>query len=104
MQCNGLPEIEPVAQLLPQMVLHRRGRQHGVFGQKTHQSGTVDVGTHGSWRHGWGRMGSAQDSGSGLWLNCPSVFLWCGDLERGLIRAHLERMNVWDFTFSAGML
>ena len=51
-QGNGLAKVQPVAQLLPHILRAWRSIEQGVFTQKTHQSGAVDVGTRQGSRHG----------------------------------------------------
>jgi hypothetical protein len=53
-----MAKVQPIAQLLAHIVRHWGGIDHGVFGQKTRQAGTVEVGTRQGSRHGQVRLGS----------------------------------------------
>ncbi len=54
MQGNGLAKIQPIAQLLPDIVPRRCGVGELVFAEKTHQARAVEMGTRQGSRHsGW---------------------------------------------------
>jgi hypothetical protein len=54
LQGDGLAKIEPIAQFLPNILCRLDSLHHGVFGQKTHQGGAVEVGTRKGACHGGG--------------------------------------------------
>jgi hypothetical protein len=72
-QGNGLAKVQPVAQFLPNIFRDLDSIEHGVFGQKTHKLGTVEVGTRQGSRHGCvglesnGKAGRFQEA----WAVCP---------------------------------
>jgi hypothetical protein len=52
MQGDGLTKIEPIPQFLTDILWRLDSTQHAVFGQKTHQTGTVEMGTRQGACHG----------------------------------------------------